>query len=318
MSSLLAVTVHFIGIALFSKKFSNDNTLRAVLPRIPVAVSTLDPHSATTRRVEVEKHTAIIAFPTCDYVSSSNWAPSALERVPGLLYVRLDGEQVSIFPGRTEALETSGMMERQSKDPPTETRMDEAVVGLPHLQACCPAMQVLSKQFQPPFPGAAAVVTLPSWATATACGANSKQADVNATEENRRRIDTNVIFDSPSDVIIAATKNGVTKAIRVRKEANIEIANLPTWWVDGKKEPAASTPHYHALYEMGNQSTGCPNTFDCASNYHPDQCKVESNLREMAPDPITLPGGLTLPDQSGGTLLELARIDIDCSNTQWP
>lgn len=309
MPSTTAATalIHFIGIVVFSRELSPDHHLQALMPRIsgsgPIvrraAVGTHPPLPL----VSVESHTAFIAFATCDYVSSTGWAPAGMETVPGQLFVRLDGERITIIPSIGPARSTDVNSRRQPL-PSTFEAGNSNELLLPHLQkTCCPAMTKLKPDFQPPdFRGAAAVFDIP-YGNASACGANAPGVQWS-------RIDTRVTIDNDGYLTISAKKDNKTKEIRLRGGAQVYVANLPSDFLEpGVHTHIASAPHFMAYFQMSESPNSCSNwTVPVVK-----PCATPSLWREGiqgTPPPV--------PPGTSTSILEFARVDFECSNSLWP
>src|SRR5438045_86095 len=111
MSSPTVVMLQFIGLVTFSTQLSDDGHLIAFTPIITHAAAMSSARSATDlpggdaigsqTSAEVEEHATIIAFKACNYVSTDGWPVQALERVPGYLYVSLNGVRVTFTGSRS-------------------------------------------------------------------------------------------------------------------------------------------------------------------------------------------------------------------------
>lgn len=319
VSTASAAIIYFVGIVVFSNQFSQDGGLRAMMPRIPGpahehvgAKQRTDKEGAPTA---VESHVALIAFRACDYISSKGWAPVGLEAVPGLLYVKLDGEHVKFTStGRVIGdpifeVEEIKLRQRQTKGKGRLDAEPRKELGLPHLQtSCCPKMKALKDDFKPPFKGAAAVLDV-SNGTPKPCRAKGIAPPGQGVPElPKRRIDTQVAIPTNGALVITGTKDDVTREIRVRGDALVYAANMPSGFLEDVV--GNSRPHFEAYYAMADNTEGCTG-FGCSADATLTECDPVADLR-IGID------GTVVPERPPIDLTAYARFDFECSNSQWP
>jgi hypothetical protein len=267
---LAAVTiVKFIGLCTFTGRLPKEPGVHVILPRIPVSSG-------------IEQHVPLLAYERKGCVSATNCPGSALHDMPGYNYVSLNGDRV----GFTVIGKNSPLAE--SDIPP-----------LPRLGTCCPKMGALTRAFQgPSFPGAAAIVDLPT-GHLDSCGTHplSGTADY--------RVDTVLTLQHSSKTMsISLTRNGTTTTIALRAGTPIVIENLPKAWVmlDHTQYHQTGSAHDNAYYAMGDGS-GANQT--CASL---QSCSPA--VQQCADDPA-----LWGQRQGNNTT---ATASSECSNSQWP
>lgn len=286
--------VRFVGIVLMTSQFSNAP--QALIPRIP------NSHS------DVEAHTAFIAFEACNYVSSKGWTVSGFTPVDGMLYVALDGDRITFAPASTTSspstASTASTARQAPVDGPGTSISQQPPAALPHIRSCCGAPATLLTDFAPPpYPQMpksnqlAAVVDFPKGYSEAAC---------NGTDKGR--IDTLVTIPAGDFVDIQAVHGSVRKSIRVKKGATIYVANLPTWYVNGGSEtngPMHET-HYEVYYKMMEHGK-CGSWPACAQAA---SANCNGSFIRSGASPTVVPQS---PWQNWA-----ARVDIDCSNSQYP
>lgn len=319
--------LQFVGLILFSHELSPDRALIGLAPRIsghashhgappPAMAKTIARREKSETRPEVvdtvEEHAAFIAFPARDYLSSKGWPPSGLETANGYLFVRLDGEHVTFrSEGRFGTVSSTAEVDLLGRKSSHE-RLDRDAMGLPHLQPCCKGAK-LKKEFQAPdYPGAVAVFHLPSLKV-KGCNANSKDVNVNAS-----RVDSRTAIDNNGVLVIAATRKGQEKTMRVNGNATIIVAHMPMDVITGKRGGGGNARHYQAYYDMIEEGSCSPDYRTCAQSSAPrDSCFDRSIVREGT---IVLAGGEIVRPEVEEELpwWASARTDFECSNTQWP
>jgi hypothetical protein len=295
--------VFFIGLIVFSRDFTErpsrdftaEKQLQALIPLIPYP-TTATRHTRLGHGVE--GHAAFIAFPACDYVSSDGWSPSGLEAVKGYLFVRLNGERVRFEDGSPSAPKAEPLSNAHT------ARVDEVdELRLPHLTKCCTNEMTLKQDYKgPDFRGAAAVFDLPS-------------GHIQGCTSRKTRVDTRMTFDNGGNLLISATKGRQRKSITLLGGAQVIVANFPEAFLRKVAESPHSSPHYEAYYAM----TTAPS---CAAQYR--DCVVKETSAEDCFDPsiireaIVAGAPVPLPMQAPPEFWTYARMDYECSNTQWP
>ncbi len=323
--------IQFIGLLLFSYQFTpGQNHLQALAPRITSGPLGRGNIGATTiADPAVGEHATFITFAREDYVSNTGWEPKELTTMPGLLYVRLDGEQVE-FKGAA----SKGAASKGGRLAPTATIEPKAADGLklPHLATCCKEngrdaqSPTLRKEFRPPFSGAAAVFDLRAGRVQNCNGV----IDGVATS----RVDTVVQLDTNTTLTIFATLRGKgAKQIELRGGAHVLVANLPIDAITGGKAIETSSPHFTAYYAMMEKGPNCAADFHCAMSTSSPTGPCESSAFRQTGQTT----GRTRGRQAAGRLTAYAsdlqvvdvnnplppleaylRIDFECSNSQWP
>src|SRR6185295_11105490 len=115
-STAATAILHFIGLVVFSRQLAppQDPHLIALMPRVPIVSAAPHAHmkiaSTASPLVDppapalgVETHTAIIAFAASSHPRTRGWRLQDLKTVPGMKYVTLDGDRVSIKGGSSAA-----------------------------------------------------------------------------------------------------------------------------------------------------------------------------------------------------------------------
>lgn len=314
--------IQFIGLLLFSYQFTPGQThLQALAPRITSAPLGRG-NSGATAIVDpaVGEHATFIAFAKEDYISNKGWQPAKLTTMPGLLYVRLDGEQVE-FKGAA------------SKGDP------KAAEGLklPHLTTCCKRDQAtqkptLKKEFRPPFSGAAAMFDLREGRVQNCNGV------IDGVETDRS--DTVVQLDTDRTLTISAKLRGKgEKQIALRGGAHVLVANLPLDAMTGGRPIATTSPHFTAYYAMIDKAPECAADLQCARTTSSlnEPCERQAIRERSQTRPAThdthgrrtagegrftaYASDLPVVDvntQEPMPLEATIRIDFECSNSQWP
>jgi hypothetical protein len=325
MPPIIPVTIHFVGLALFSQMVPNDCGLKVILPQVaysdpstqiamPMQMQSVAPRGVAVKPQggnpiatgtgisgpigqahHVEDHVALLVFPAAGYLPTSNWgAPTALPGDSSYLYVKLDGERIRFDAGNpSQGLVTN--------------------LKLPQLKGYCPTLTSLNARFQPPYQGAAAVFDLP-------------QGRVGGCNVAGKRIDTEVALDSSGFLTISASTTRVRKELRLRPVAgslNLIVANVPVSCLTpagcAYPNPSAlnGVSHVHAYYAMGDgSSASCTSVSDWISN---NGALVAHNPCAMS----TLPraaGGISLPDGilKTGVPPTTQGDNFECSNSAWP
>jgi hypothetical protein len=177
---------------------------------------------------------------------------------------------------------------------------------LPHLKTeCCKNPGELRSEFKPPrFSGAAGVLELPAGSVLpSTCKALNG------------RIDTHLSIPNDGTITITARNGPVKKEIVLRgTSTEIYLGNLPTWFFDpSMTQHDMGSPHYN-VYFMMTDSTGCSFT----QKVPVPECDVitagGTYFREGVVTGTTAVNGAP-PKLSS---LANARIDVECSNSQWP
>ena len=282
MNILAGVVVQIIGLAVLR----NDCQLgmHVVLPRI--------------EGLDVESHTAILAFKTAARVDAGNdWPSQQLIPLPGYSYVSLNGERIRfIVNGANPQAEIPAM--------------------LPHLKRSCSRMNELSEGYQPPaYTAAAAVALIPKGVT-DACRAIAPNID--------NRIDTRVSIANTGPYQVVACN----KSITLRDDAVVAIINAPTAWLQAAAGSRVSHPHSEAYFgmgrnianTMGQQITMCalerPGPVPpCATS------RIDAHLPHSGVAPAALAAALpvsVLWIPSPQDTFPVSFTTFECSNTQWP
>jgi len=284
MSATVATAVlQFIGLVTFSHQWSSDGHLQAETPRVS--------HLHEAADSQVETHVTIIVFPESSRVASSAWELTKLPSSQDYRYVVLDGVRVT-FAGSAEA----ARMKSTTSDEPTSME----ALQLPGLKSCF-GMTKLKDEFTPTAAGVpsgvAALFDLPA-GTAHA-GLGRFEGDGG---DARSRVDTLVNIDVSGDLVITATDaEHKNKTLRLRTDAPVLIANLEKSFLSEETKPSLYTPHHWLVYLAMGTDGSVPNGFACA---HKDVPPCEASpFREMHP-------------HQGPAIA--ARVDYECSNSQWP
>ena len=288
MPAAATAVLEIIGIVLITH---TGDHYRGIAPRIlrpdaQIAIGNANPPAG------IEPHIAFLAFPACAYVSSKGWPPAAMEPVNGVLWVRLDGEKITV---------SSAAAVRDSL-----TRTNPYALHLPHLGDSCVGATKLLDDFQPPdFPGAQAVIDLPASATVKAC--HSSKVDAS-------RLDTEARIPNDGTITLRAVKNGQTKEIELTS-TRFYFADLPASYVDPLHNRArTSAPHNLAYLQMIEKpKTGCHMTASLVVT-RPEIPQCEEGEIFALPT-----GGST--SRSPETAMNEFRwhvFDALCANSQWP
>jgi hypothetical protein len=306
-----------IGIVLMTNNPADHGMIRAIAPRIPSI--------GNVPIKDVEPHTAFLAFPAADYVSSRGWAPARMSVVQGMLFVKLDGEQLTINGQHATALPPRSMPEapaaameqrraalprrqvpsvqRQGPTPPSEPT--GLGILLPHLKTeCCAHPGELRTEFKPPlFSGAAGVLELPAGSVLPS-----------TCKSLNGRIDTHLSIPNDGKITIAARKGAVKKEIVLQgTSTEIYLGNLPTWFLDGSMtQHDMGRPHYEAYFMM-TDSTECSFT----QKVPVPECDGLGYGRTYFREGIATGAASATPPPKLSVLAN-ARIDVECSNSQWP
>src|SRR5438552_552897 len=202
--------LQFIGLVVLTSKVSNDPGLHAILPRISANahVPTL-----TNPNAPIDEHAAVLVFKKSDYV------PGSVKNWPLLTFPakNSDGSKNETYAyilltGQTITFTSRGRVLSQAVIPK---------LPLPRIKNCCSTATDLNARFRKPYPGAAAVVTVPS-GEVEPCHAKAPNVS--------DRIDTRVLLDSKGDVTALAVDIGnkrPTHTITFKAGARIYVANLP-------------------------------------------------------------------------------------------
>jgi len=278
-----------VGIILLSTQLSPDNHIQALIPRIR--------HDA-----KVENHTPFIAFNSCDLIGSSGWTIKHLTAVDGILYVELDRDRVkvttesAIAPSPGHGIDDSNLT-------PHHQAVD---LGLPHLidpKKCCGGKASLSPDYTPPkaldaeldsSSKLAALVDFPMANSAGACA---------GTTGDNPRIDT-LITLPPGDTVIISSRQ---KSLRLKGGAHFYVVDFPTSFLDGTADHSHTENHFLVYFEMLDGAT-CKDWHSCAGNAGGGDCQA----------PFRRPGGALPTAVPDGFNHWAARIDINCSDSQYP
>jgi hypothetical protein len=309
---------------MMTSEVSSDKHLQAILPRISrptiheqlqtgthvvAAATTAVPAASSMDNMAIEEHVSFIAFDKNKLLLATGWEPKPLDAVPGLVYVRLDGEQITVAPlpaARPRAVASATSDKRPGRV--SSTYVEELL--LPHLRGnCCSAMQKLSGDYLPPtYRGAAAVFDLPA-GKAAACRANTRGV-------NSNRIDTRVTIENDGVLVISYGTGARRKELLLAGDTEVMAANIPADFVLGSQSTGfvGTAHHYLAYYRMGAQANGC-NKFECATSRTADippcNADIDAGLFREAASTTNQP-------QTQQPWSYAARIDFECSNTQWP
>ncbi|HJW94786.1 MAG TPA: hypothetical protein VJ901_14305 [Thermoanaerobaculia bacterium] len=299
--------IQIVGIFLLSYQIV-PGQLVAVAPRIPcppqavqtksgrIAVSV--PASAAEQEMlsqGIAPHGALLLMQPCDFISSNGWTPtpSILESNGQLyLYVRLDGEQIRFNTGIRPA--TTSHNEAAISEPSRRIADVDKLMGLPHVygEQCC-TQPKLRDEYTPAgkYKLAAAVVDF-SNASPTVCNTSG------------RRQDTVINVTNNGKLTIEATKNGTTKSITVKGNAELIFANVPLDAVPGTASCGAGGGNSHNAAYLAM-------VVPCAQ-YKPCATSSPSNS-VCAKQPVLI---MSLPNT--GSTDPSARSTAECSNNQWP
>jgi hypothetical protein len=315
LSATATSIVQLIGIITMTTSLSNDGHLQAVAPKIPalkssalhterMATQASDTiHDATD---DVEPHTALILFRTCDYVSSQGWPPMALEKEKGFLYVQLAGERIEIVPEGRRSPQTS-----------SRTNFVKPKLNIPyvtHLADSCPTFTDVNGAFkEPDFIGAATVIDLP-FGTVDACKGNPHGGSTS-------RIDTRVTIPNSGHIVLHATRPK-DKQIVLAGNARIYVAHIPSSYITGKQPQDFHSPHFRAYYSM-SMGHDCPSASGMKVMMpSATKAKSASGVPDLPPvceaSPVVAnPDGMsTVSVPHPPDIVSL--LDMQCSTTSWP
>lgn len=330
--------IQFIGLFVFSTQWSDH--LQAIAPRVVHAANMHRAKAHDSHRhpllsaadvvdtspggaAEVETHATIIAFPAEKYVpgSAHGWNPVKLANAPRFLYVRLDGERVTFKDGGAiKGGRKKVGLEREMTARYSTSRAED--LGLPRLTACFKGMEHLKSDYVPGDSGvprgATAVFDLPN-GSARACRAKVKTKD-SEQENTLTRIDTVVGLSFAGDLIISAPG----KELRVRNDTHVLVANIEASYIDGTTGTTGfrSAPHYDVYFDMGLDNSGAPTDSayrDLALQAADalDACEETSVMRQRESASSVMRQGYD-PNPQSGVPEAFARVDYQCSNSQWP
>lgn len=286
-TSVLAATIHFVGIITFLPQSSNP-AARIGAEDAGVKVASTQPPANPAAGLTgsgvlavipqdfpspIAKHTAMILYHARDYVGSTRWKSSSLHR-DGLKYVILnDGDLVTF--------DTGG-----ATNPP---------VGFPAALPHNPAhLKTLRLDLLPPYApedrSRATVVNIPL-GTLSVC-------------EDNHRSDTTITMNAKrSFAIKVKTKNG-TKTLRLKSGAEVSFVNVPFDYAATLADHHETTNHYLEYCVMAGVALD--------RSHCPPLAYLPSNTPVCAwpGKDMLVPQTAQLPPKMGA--------GADCSNTQWP
>jgi len=277
-----------VGIILLSTALSPDNHLQALIPRIQ--------HDAN-----VEDHTPLIAFNSCDLIGSSGWTISRLGPVDGMLYVKLDGDRVKV----TTASEPATVQQTTQRSNNDDFGQHHLEIGLPPLSACCKKPEKLLPEYTPPVPlnaeldpssRLAALLDFP--------GAQSAEACAGSAADNPR-VDTLITLPPGDTVVISARQ----KTLRLKGGAHLYVVDFPSSFVTGASDHVHAENHFLIYYGMLEKPSCNPDWRKCAKGGGQIGCLA----------PFKRPGGASpAVDLNDSFHHWAARVDINCSDSQYP
>ncbi|MEA2465757.1 MAG: hypothetical protein QOJ98_3504 [Acidobacteriota bacterium] len=311
MTAATDVLIFFVGLTVWSEQVPSDCGVKAILPRV-VHESPPSPN----RPPHVQNHAAGIVFRADSFVSLEGWggcprvlgtgedAPCDAPNGPtgsngpndAFWYVPLDGDPVRFV--------TNGA-----------TNVPASLHGLklPRLQQeLCPAKPTLTGPYQPPYSGAAAVVTLPE-GTLQACMSVPADAD--------GRLDTRLRLKTAGNLVIDGSTMRDIRRLQLKPRPaggpiEVMIANVPETYYQGDTMKPPRTEingmshenAYHAMSEPGSARCTMSLTDWWNQLVDPDPiCLCESGASAFEPIAPIISTSLST---SGG--------NFACSNTTWP
>jgi len=202
-SPVAQALIHFVGIVAFTRQpavlpdYANQARFAAVRTIDAVPVRLVGPVVAILPPVpsSMPKHTAMIAFYSCDYLGSTAWNPIDLAR-DEMLYVPLNEREHVTFQ--------TGVNNPSLTIP----------AGLPHI----PGTDLKAGYKPPGYAMASAVIEFPGGRSMSAC--HSRRAT--------RRVDTEIVLDNNGALIIAAG----SKRLKLKGSATLYIANVPLGYAE--------------------------------------------------------------------------------------
>lgn len=284
--------IQFIGIVLFSSQVPNDPGIHAILPRIGHVhksdlhtMPKLDPKQTGEQHLSptgIENHVSVIMYRDADRLYKTGGWRSDGGLANGWSYLALDGERVQF-------LTHSG------------NGRPEIPRGLPRTGSACGAQSApptLRAEFLPPYRGAAAVIDIPE-GQLSSC----QTSTVNVAS----RLDTRLVLDTRGVLVVTATKkNAEPKALMLRGDAVVFIANIPPYALLQDTDLTIGEPHWTAYNAMlAEPCAARPAVDEQFADILLAYCDVsslgDSYYRARKQPPI-----------------QFRMIDSGCSNTQWP
>ncbi|HYK05845.1 MAG TPA: hypothetical protein VE974_29130 [Thermoanaerobaculia bacterium] len=304
MAAATDVLIFFVGLTVWSEQIPSDCGVKAILPRV-----VHEKQRSQEPTPHVQNHAAGIVFRADSFVSLEGWeCPRILgtdQSVPcdaatapteAFWYVLLDGDPVRFL--------TNGA---------TNVPASLQGVTLPRLQQdLCPLRPALTGPYQPPYSGAAAVVTLP---------VGTLQACISVPPDSDGRLDTRLQLKTDGNLVIDGSTMRETKQLQLKSRPaggpiEVMIANVPeTYYLGDVMKPTGNQINgishenaYRAMVSAGNTSCTMSLTDWWNQLVDPDPIRL-CEAGASAFEPIA-PIIATSLSTSGG--------NFACSNTTWP
>jgi hypothetical protein len=224
--AVAAATVQFIGIILMSRE---NGGVHAIIPPVPPPSAVVTSGSgARSVPIDIEKHTAFIAFPTTAVIFNGWGSPLSTFTAStnmAFSYVELHGEEI-VFD--------------------TLSRKNSVVTGqnldLPKMSFPTPTPAPLRPEYRAPYKGAVGVVDLPQ-GDLHACKASLMKGPSITRTDTQLKLQTN-------GVIVIRTVNG-SKAIVLWANEQTYVANVPMVWATTlQHDNHHAFGHWKAYYLM--------------------------------------------------------------------
>jgi len=338
LAEVAVALVQSIGIVMLTDQLAPDHRVQALIPRIPIV----------GKAAGVEAHSATLAFPARDYISSRGWPPTALEAVDGMLYVPLNGEHITITGSPTGSGYVNNTIARQSPSGPPSTPVPLFLqLPLPHLRDdCCngpmtqsPATPQPSRTTPSPSRMArssAEAVLVPSQTTpgtplpkpidltadfkppafkgaAAVVDFPAGMVSVDVCSAAQGRNDTHVNVPNGGRIVIRAELPPYPpkEIVLDGHSQEIYLSNLPSWVLQSGPHRGHDhgLAHYAAYFEMTDaDEKRCG--WSCAHRAD-KKCQDTAFLKAVAV-------GAAPPQPVPTDRSPYLRTDLECSNAQWP
>lgn len=282
--------IQFIGIVLFSAQIPDDPGVHAILPRIGhvhksdlhnmpklEAKQTGDEHLSASG---IENHFTVIMYRDADRLYKTGGWRSDGTLANGWSYLALDGERVQFL--------THG-----------DNGRSEIPASLPRTGSACgtqAAPAILRSEFLPPYKGAAAVIDIPE-GRLSSCQTNTLNV--------ASRLDTRLLLDTRGVLVITAVKKyAAPKALTLKGDAVVFVANIPPYTLINDTDLTIGEPHWTAYNAMlAKPCSARPDVDPDTLFAHCDTSSLgDSYYRATRKEPP----------------ITFKMIDSGCSNTQWP
>jgi hypothetical protein len=309
-TSVLAATVHFVGIIAFMPQASNQQLSAPYKPVIVghsqvedqgVRLASLGPLPTISIQPSfnrgifavipqdfpadppVPAHTAMILYRASDYVASTGLNRVAVPRDGGLEYVVLShGDMVTFNPGNAT---------NPAAAFPT---------ALPHHPAHSAINQLnLVSTYSANNRTHSSVVSIPA-GTVSVCQDNG-------------RSDTTVALNTRGLLVINIQRNNGTSTLTLNSCAEVAILNVPLSYATTLTDNDPDMNHYMEYCVMagiGTDATDCPQP-----SYQTSAPACAWSGRDML---VLQANAVTPCSGKGGPALKCMGAMADCSNTQWP